>query len=56
VTPASVFWEAEPEHQDYLQHYPSGYTCHYVRPEWKLASRSGSGDTAGTTVESSRYV
>jgi peptide-methionine (S)-S-oxide reductase len=56
VTLASDFWEAEPEHQNYLQHYPSGYTCHYVRPEWKLASRSGSSDTAGTTVESSPHV
>jgi peptide-methionine (S)-S-oxide reductase len=45
VTPAGVFWEAEPEHQDYLERYPSGYTCHYVRPEWNLASRSGSGAT-----------
>ena len=36
VTPASPFWEAEPEHQDYLPRYPGGYTCHYVRPEWKL--------------------
>ncbi|OBF26024.1 peptide-methionine (S)-S-oxide reductase [Mycobacterium sp. ACS1612] len=44
VTPAGVFWEAEPEHQDYLQRYPGGYTCHYVRPEWKLPSRSGSDD------------
>src|SRR3954462_864126 len=32
VTAAGPFWEAEPEHQDYLQHYPNGYTCHYVRP------------------------
>jgi peptide-methionine (S)-S-oxide reductase len=55
VTPASDFWEAEPEHQDYLQHYPGGYTCHYVRPEWKLAFRSGSGGTTPTTVESSRH-
>ena len=31
------FWEAEPEHQDYLQHYPTGYTCHYIRPDWKLS-------------------
>jgi peptide-methionine (S)-S-oxide reductase len=36
VAPAGPFWEAEPEHQDYLQHYPNGYTCHYVRPNWKL--------------------
>jgi peptide-methionine (S)-S-oxide reductase len=36
LTPASDFWEAEPEHQDYLERYPSGYTCHYVRPNWTL--------------------
>jgi len=36
VTPASNFWEAEAEHQDYLQLYPNGYTCHYPRPEWVL--------------------
>lgn len=36
VKPAAAFWEAEPEHQDYLQTYPSGYTCHWVRPEWVL--------------------
>jgi peptide-methionine (S)-S-oxide reductase len=39
VTPASEFWDAEPEHQDYLQRYPSGYTCHFVRPGWKLPVR-----------------
>ena len=39
VAPAGDFWEAEPEHQDYLQHYPTGYTCHYVRPDWKLPRR-----------------
>jgi peptide-methionine (S)-S-oxide reductase len=39
VEPAGPFWEAEPEHQDYLQHYPNGYTCHYVRPNWKLPRR-----------------
>ena len=38
VSPAGKFWEAEPEHQDYLQRYPHGYTCHYVRPAWKMAS------------------
>jgi len=37
VEPAGDFWEAEPEHQDYLQRYPSGYTCHWVRPEWVLS-------------------
>jgi peptide-methionine (S)-S-oxide reductase len=36
VEPVGAFWEAEPEHQDYLQHYPTGYTCHYIRPDWKL--------------------
>lgn len=36
VEPVGDFWEAEPEHQDYLQHYPTGYTCHYIRPGWKL--------------------
>ena len=39
VEPAGDFWEAEPEHQDYLQHFPTGYTCHYVRPGWKLPRR-----------------
>ena len=37
VEPVGDFWEAEPEHQDYLQHYPTGYTCHYIRPDWKLS-------------------
>ncbi|CAM2756045.1 peptide-methionine (S)-S-oxide reductase [Mycobacterium intermedium] len=40
VTPAGDFWEAEPEHQDYLQRYPNGYTCHFVRPGWKLPRRA----------------
>ena len=40
VTPAGPFWEAEPEHQDYLERYPNGYTCHYVRPDWKLPRRT----------------
>ncbi len=40
VTPAGPFWEAEPEHQDYLEKYPNGYTCHYVRPNWKLPHRA----------------
>ncbi|HWK65677.1 MAG TPA: peptide-methionine (S)-S-oxide reductase MsrA [Rhizobiaceae bacterium] len=39
VTPASDFWEAEPEHQDYLERYPNGYTCHFPRPNWKLPKR-----------------
>ena len=40
VDPAGDFWEAEPEHQDYLQRYPTGYTCHYVRPDWTLPRRA----------------
>ncbi len=40
VVPAAEFWEAEPEHQDYLEHYPSGYTCHFMRPEWELPRRA----------------
>lgn len=39
VTAAGPFWEAEPEHQDYLERYPNGYTCHFVRPGWRLPSR-----------------
>jgi peptide-methionine (S)-S-oxide reductase len=39
VAPAGDFWEAEPEHQDYLERYPNGYTCHFVRPDWKLPVR-----------------
>ena len=39
VAPAGDFWEAEPEHQDYLQKFPEGYTCHFVRPGWKLPRR-----------------
>ncbi len=42
VKAAGDFWEAEPEHQDYLEKYPSGYTCHFVRPNWKLPARAGS--------------
>jgi peptide-methionine (S)-S-oxide reductase len=42
VAAAGPFWEAEPEHQDYLQKYPDGYTCHFVRPGWKLPRREGS--------------
>jgi peptide-methionine (S)-S-oxide reductase len=46
VSAAGPFWEAEPEHQDYLQRYPHGYTCHYVRPEWRLPHRSQPRTTA----------
>lgn len=36
LAPAQTFWDAEDFHQDYLQKYPDGYTCHFVRPEWKI--------------------
>ena len=39
VAPSGEFWEAEPEHQDYLENIPYGYTCHFVRPGWKLPVR-----------------
>jgi peptide-methionine (S)-S-oxide reductase len=42
VEPAGPFWEAEPEHQDYLLRYPEGYTCHFPRPGWKLPHRQES--------------
>ena len=47
VVPASDFWEAEPEHQDYLERYPDGYTCHLVRPDWRLPIRT---DTVANKV------
>ncbi|MGY0489302.1 peptide-methionine (S)-S-oxide reductase MsrA [Streptomyces sp. WG-D5] len=40
VEPLGDFWEAEPEHQDYLERYPDGYTCHFPRPNWKLPKRA----------------
>jgi peptide-methionine (S)-S-oxide reductase len=40
VAPVGDFWEAEPEHQDYLERYPNGYTCHFPRPDWKLPRRA----------------
>ncbi|MCV2894455.1 peptide-methionine (S)-S-oxide reductase MsrA [Lentibacter sp. XHP0401] len=40
LEPAGDFWEAEPEHQDYLERIPNGYTCHFIRPDWVLPKRS----------------
>ena len=40
VAPVGAFWEAEPEHQDYLERYPNGYTCHYPRATWVLPARA----------------
>lgn len=39
VAAAGPFWEAEPEHQDYLERLPNGYTCHFIRPDWQLPKR-----------------
>ena len=39
LSPAGPFWEAEPEHQDYLERIPNGYTCHYIRSDWRLPKR-----------------
>ena len=40
VEPVGPFWEAEPEHQDYLERIPNGYPCHFIRPDWKLPTRA----------------
>ena len=40
LEPVGPFWDAEPEHQDYLERIPNGYTCHFVRPDWVLPKRS----------------
>ena len=47
LAPAGPFWQAEPEHQDYLERIPNGYTCHFVRAGWKLPAR----DRAGSSGE-----
>ena len=44
VAPAGPFWEAEPEHQDYLERIPNGYTCHFVRPNWRLPVKQAQAD------------
>lgn len=49
VAPAGPFWEAEAEHQDYLERVPNGYTCHFVRKGWKLPARS-KGQAEGTST------
>jgi peptide-methionine (S)-S-oxide reductase len=40
VSEAGEFWEAEIEHQDYLERFPNGYTCHFPRPDWVLPEAS----------------
>lgn len=51
IAAAGPFWEAEPEHQDYLLKHPGGYTCHFVRPGWVLPSRAQTGAAPGIAAE-----
>jgi peptide-methionine (S)-S-oxide reductase len=51
VSPVGPFWEAEPEHQDYLEKFPNGYTCHFIRPGWKLPIRKDAGGVAASAAE-----
>ena len=44
IEAAGPFWEAEPEHQDYLERIPNGYTCHFVRPGWVLPRREATSE------------
>lgn len=50
VAPAGPFWEAEPEHQDYLERIPDGYTCHFVRPNWVLPRRGAAERQPSLTI------
>ena len=50
VEPAGPFWEAEPEHQDYLERIPHGYTCHFPRPGWKLPAKGSAAASSGTAA------
>ena len=50
VTPAGPFWEAEPEHQDYLEKIPNGYTCHFPRRDWVLPKRGAAERQASLTT------
>jgi len=60
VAAAGPFWEAEPEHQDYLERIPNGYTCHFIRPNWTLPVRAPnsaahtSGPPAGSPLAAAR--
>jgi peptide-methionine (S)-S-oxide reductase len=51
VSPAGAFWEAEPEHQDYLERIPRGYTCHFVRPNWKPPVRQDRSKAESSAAE-----
>jgi peptide methionine sulfoxide reductase msrA/msrB len=50
LSPAGDFWEAEPEHQDYLVRRPNGYTCHFIRPKWKLPRRTPAAGSEAVTA------
>ena len=50
VAPAGPFWEAEPEHQDYLEKYPDGYTCHFIRPNWTLPHRAEKAESGASGI------
>jgi len=50
VAPAGPFWEAEPEHQDYLERIPDGYTCHFVRAGWRLPVRNQAHESGTTAI------
>jgi peptide-methionine (S)-S-oxide reductase len=52
VAPAGPFWEAEPEHQDYLEKYPNGYTCHFIRPNWTLPHQAEKIESGASEVSS----
>ena len=43
VEPVGEFWEAEADHQDYLEKRPNGYTCHFPRPDWVIPKRQTAG-------------
>ena len=55
VEPVGDFWEAEPEHQDYLEKQPGGYTCHFPRPDWVLPKRDGAAEKA-TSDQTGAYA
>jgi peptide-methionine (S)-S-oxide reductase len=52
VAPAGPFWEVEPEHQDYLDKYPDGFTCHFIRPNWTLLHRAEKIESGASEVSS----
>ena len=51
VSPVGPFWKAEPEHQDYLEKIPNGYSCHFIRPNWKLPVRKDADGLASNAAE-----